>query len=62
MAGAVEHVVEQVLRDEQHDERQPAGLPREEPSVFVDIRIDGNHGEPRQLVRALVHERERGVA
>src|ERR1700735_4310531 len=62
MTAAVKHVVEQVLRDKQHNERHPTRLPRIDTEVIEAIRIDGDDREPRDLVGGLLQQRERGVA
>ncbi len=62
VAAAVEHVIKQILSDEQHDERHPGRRPCGDAIVIVEERIDGNDREPRELVGGLLHQRERGVA
>src|ERR1700754_3647616 len=62
MTATMEHVVEQILSDKQHDERDPARLPRVDAIVIVEKRVDGDDGEPRELVGGLLHQCERGVA
>ncbi len=62
VTAAMKHVVEQVLRDEQHNERHPARLPCVDAEVVKAIRINGDDREPRELVGGLLQQRERGVA